>query len=123
MPMCLVSLALLESLNTHVCELAHQDGVTVDPWLATAMAEPVAALVTAAQRWQRTTHGSLESTPRQPCAVDIAPVYRDRRVVQLPYTWRTRMGRFHHVLPTLASAKDSHLAITGTLDRLAAGES
>ena len=50
MTMRLVNLALPESLDTHVCELAHQDGVSVDPCLATIMAEPVAALMTAETR-------------------------------------------------------------------------
>ena len=102
MTMRLVSLALPESLDTHVCELAHQDGVSVDPCLATIMAEPVAALMTAETRWQRTTLGSLEPTRQQSCAVATSPLYRDRLVVQRPYTWRTRMGRFHHVMPAHA---------------------
>ena len=38
-----VSRSFPESLDTCVCELAHRDGLALAPWLATAMADPVAA--------------------------------------------------------------------------------
>jgi hypothetical protein len=110
------SLALPESLDTDDSELAHQDGVALDPCLATTMAEPVADLVSAEPRWQQATRGSLEPTRQQPCAVDTSPLYLDRLAVQLPHTWRTRMDRFHHVISAPASVRAGSGGNPGAID-------
>ena len=52
-----VSLNLPESLYKHVCKLAQQDGTSLDQFIATAVAEKVAALTTVEYLRERAKRG------------------------------------------------------------------
>lgn len=55
-----VSLNLPESLYKQVCKLAQQDGISLNQFIATAVAEKVAALTTVEYLRERAKRGSLE---------------------------------------------------------------
>jgi hypothetical protein len=55
-----VSLSLPESLYKQVCKLAREDGVSLDQFIATAVAEKVAALMTVEYLRDRGKRGGLE---------------------------------------------------------------
>ena len=55
-----VSLSLPESLYKQVCKLAQEDGISLNQFIATAVAEKVAALMTVEYLRERAKRGSLE---------------------------------------------------------------
>jgi hypothetical protein len=54
-----VSLSLPESLYKQVCKLAQEDGISLNQFIATAVAEKVAALMTVEYLRERAKQGSL----------------------------------------------------------------
>ena len=74
-----VSLSLPESLYKHVCKLAQEDGVSLNQFIATAVAEKVAALMTVEYLRDRAKRGSLEKFKAVLAKVpDIEPEPHDR---------------------------------------------
>ena len=87
-----------------------------------AMAQPVAALVTAEHRWQQTTHGRLEPTCQQPCAVDTLPLYRDRLVIHHSHTFSRRLSTTAHALPNTLRTVTMRGTSCGGLRCMAVGD-
>ena len=74
-----VSLNLPESLYRQVCKLAEQDGTSLDQFIATAVAEKVAALMTVEYLRERAKRGSLEKFEAVLAKVpDVEPQPHDR---------------------------------------------
>ena len=74
-----VSLSLPESLYKHVCKLAQEDGVSLNQFIATAVAEKVAALMTVEYLRDRAKRGSLEKFKAVLAKVpDVEPEPHDR---------------------------------------------
>lgn len=77
--MSIVNLNLPESLYKQVCKLAQQDGISLDQFIATAVAEKVAALTTVEYLRERAKHGSLEKFEAVLAKVpDVEPEPHDR---------------------------------------------
>ena len=74
-----VSLRLPESLYQHVCQLAQEDGSSLNQCIATAVAETVAALITVESLRDRAKRGSLEKFAAVLAKVpDVEPEPHDR---------------------------------------------
>ena len=74
-----VRLNLPESLYKQVCQLAQQDGISLNQFMATAVAEEVAALVTVEYLRERAKWGSLEKFEAVLAKVpDVEPDPHDR---------------------------------------------
>ncbi|MBM3224814.1 MAG: toxin-antitoxin system HicB family antitoxin [Candidatus Tectomicrobia bacterium] len=69
-----LSLTLPESIYKHVCQLAEQDGVSVDQFIATAVAEKIAVLLTIEYLQERAKRGNREKFEAVLAKVpDVAP--------------------------------------------------
>ena len=74
-----ISLRLPESLHKHVRELARQDGVSVNQFIATALAEKMSALMTNEYLEKRAARGNRRKFERALAKVaDTEPEDRDR---------------------------------------------
>jgi hypothetical protein len=74
-----VNLNLPESLYKQVCKLAQQDGTSLDQFIATAVAEKVAALMTVEYLRDRAKRWSLEKFAAVLAKVpDVEPEPHDR---------------------------------------------
>jgi hypothetical protein len=74
-----VSLRLPESLYKHVCTLAQEEGMSLHQFIATAVAEKVAALMTVAYLRDRAQRGSREKFAAVLAKVpDVEPEPHDR---------------------------------------------
>jgi hypothetical protein len=74
-----VNLNLPESLYKQGCTLAQQDGIALDQFIATAVAEKVAALTTVEYLRERAKRGGLEKFEAVPAKVpDVDPEPHDR---------------------------------------------
>jgi hypothetical protein len=72
------NLHLPESLYKHACKLAQQDGISIDQFIATAVAEKIAALMTV-EYLQRAKRGSREKFEAVLAKVpDVEPEEFDR---------------------------------------------
>jgi hypothetical protein len=77
--MSMVNLDLPESLYKQVCKLAQQDGISLNQFIATAVAEKVAALTTVEYLRERAKRGSLEKFEAVLAMVpDVEPEPHDR---------------------------------------------
>jgi hypothetical protein len=80
MIMSTISLNLPDSLYKQVCKLAQQDGISLDQFIATAVAEKVAALTTVEYLRERGKRASLEKFEAVLAKVpDVEPEPHDRR--------------------------------------------
>jgi len=74
-----ISLDLPDSLYKQVCKLAQQDGISLEQFIATAVAEKVAALTTVEYLRERAKHGGLQKFERVLAKVpDVEPEPPDR---------------------------------------------
>jgi hypothetical protein len=74
-----ISLRLPDSLHKHVRELAKQDGVSVNQFIATALAEKMSALMTNEYLEKRAARGNRRKFERALAKVaDTEPEDRDR---------------------------------------------
>jgi hypothetical protein len=74
-----VSLNLPESLYKQVCKLAQQDGISLNQFITTAVAEKVAALMTVEYLRERAKRGNLEKFEAVLAKVpDVEPAPHDR---------------------------------------------
>ena len=74
-----ISLHLSESLYKQVCKLAQQDGTSLDQFIATAIAEKVAARMTVEYLREHAKRGSLEKFEAVLAKVpDVEPEPHDR---------------------------------------------
>ena len=74
-----VSLNVPESLYKQVCKLAQQDGISLDQFIVTAVAEKVAALTTVEYLQERAKRGGLEKFEAVLAKVpDVEPEPHDR---------------------------------------------
>jgi len=73
------SLTLPESVYKHVCKLAQQDGISIDQFIATAVAEKIAVLMTVEYLQERAQRGSREKFEAVLAKVpDVEPEAYDR---------------------------------------------
>jgi hypothetical protein len=73
------SLTLPDSLYKQVCKLAQQDGISLDQFIATAVAEKTAALLTVEYLRERAKRGSREKFEAVLAKVpDVEPEEHDR---------------------------------------------
>jgi hypothetical protein len=73
------SLTLPESLYKQVCKLAQQDGISVDQFIATAVAEKLAVFMTVEYLQERAKRGSREKFEAVLAKVpDVEPEEYDR---------------------------------------------
>ena len=76
--MCRLSLRLPESLHRKVRELAERDEISINQFIATAVAEKTATLLTVAYLEERAQHGSTRLFDRVLARVrDVPPVAGD----------------------------------------------
>lgn len=74
-----LSLRLPESLHRHVRELARQEGISINQFIATAVAEKMSALLTEELLQERARRGTREKYERALTrVVDVEPEERDR---------------------------------------------
>jgi hypothetical protein len=73
------SLTLPESLYKQVCKLAQQDGISIDQFIATAVAEKLAVFMTVEYLQERAKRGSREKFEAVLAKVpDVEPEEYDR---------------------------------------------
>jgi len=73
------SLTLPESLYKQVCKLAQQDGISIDQFIATAVAEKLAVFMTVEYLHERAKRGSREKFEAVLAKVpDVEPEEYDR---------------------------------------------
>ena len=74
-----ISLSLPESIYKQICKLAQEDGISLNQFIATAVAEKVAALMTVEYLRDRAKRGSLEKFEAVLAKVpDVEPEPHDR---------------------------------------------
>lgn len=74
-----ISLRLPESLHKQVRELSRQDGISINQFIATALAEKMSALMTVDYLKSRVSSGSREKFEQSLAKVaDIEPAEQDR---------------------------------------------
>jgi hypothetical protein len=74
-----LSLTLPESVYKHACTLAQQDGISLDQFIATAVAEKIAVLMTVEYLQERAKRGSREKFEAVLAKVpDVEPEEHDR---------------------------------------------
>lgn len=74
-----ISLRLPESLHEQVRELSKQDGISINQFIATALAEKMSALMTVDYLERRALSGSWEKFERALAKVaDVEPAEQDR---------------------------------------------
>jgi hypothetical protein len=79
MTMSTVSLTIPESIYKHACQLAQQDGISIDQFIATAVAEKIAVLMTVEYLQERAKRGSREKFEAVLAKVpDVEPEEYDR---------------------------------------------
>ena len=73
------NLTLPESVYKHACKLAQQDGISIDQFIATAVAEKIAVLMTVEYLQERAKRGSQEKFETVLAKVpDVEPEEFDR---------------------------------------------
>jgi hypothetical protein len=73
------TLTLPDSLYKQVCKLAHQDSISIDQFIATAVAEKMAALMTVEYLQTRAKRGSRDKFEAVLAKVpDVEPEEHDR---------------------------------------------